>query len=107
MLIRTIEKFLRDHDMPATKFGRLAAHDPRFVLDLRMGRIPRAATEARTRQWMADYVSAQNIAELNGARATAEFKALPGSFSPPRLQHKAPANITFGSALAQEIAHAV
>jgi len=55
MLIRKVEKFLREHDMAATKFGRLAAHDPRFVLDLRMGRIPRAATEKRTLQWMAEY----------------------------------------------------
>ena len=55
MLIRSIEKFLREHEMAATKFGRLAAHDPRFVLDLRMGRIPRAGTEARVRRWMADY----------------------------------------------------
>ena len=52
MLIRSIEKFLRDHKMPATKFGRLAAHDPRFVLDLRMGRTPRAHTEKRIRRWM-------------------------------------------------------
>jgi hypothetical protein len=37
MLLRTIETFLRTHNLPATKFGRLAAHDPRFVLDLRMG----------------------------------------------------------------------
>ncbi len=35
---RTVERFLRDSDMPATKFGRLAAHDPRLVLDMRMGR---------------------------------------------------------------------
>nr|WP_298897458.1 hypothetical protein [uncultured Altererythrobacter sp.] len=55
MLIRSIEKFLREHDMAATKFGRLAAHDPRFVLDLRMGRIPRPHTEARVRRWMASY----------------------------------------------------
>ena len=55
MLIRSVEKFLRQHDMPATKFGRLAAHDPRFVLDLRMGRIPRPNTEARIRRWMAEY----------------------------------------------------
>ena len=44
MLIRSVEKFLRQHDMPATKFGRLAAHDPRFVLDLRLGRIPQTAS---------------------------------------------------------------
>jgi len=55
MLIRTVEQFLRQYDMPATKFGRLAAHDPRFVLDLRMGRIPRPGTEKRVRKWMDDY----------------------------------------------------
>jgi len=55
MLIRKVEKFLREHEMSATRFGRLAAHDPRFVLDLRMGRTPRAATEARTLRWMASY----------------------------------------------------
>ena len=55
MLIRAIEQFLRRHDMAATKFGRLAAHDPRFVLDLRMGREPRSATEDRVRRWMNDY----------------------------------------------------
>jgi hypothetical protein len=55
MLLRTIETFLREHAMPATKFGRLAAHDPRFVLDLRMGRTPRRETEVRTRAWMQGY----------------------------------------------------
>ena len=57
MLIRKIEKFLRRTGMPATKFGRLAAHDPRFVLDLRMGRIPRPDTELRTRAWMQGYAA--------------------------------------------------
>jgi len=55
MLIRTIETFLREHTMPANKVGRLVAHDPRFVLDLRMGRIPRPDTELRTRAWMQGY----------------------------------------------------
>lgn len=58
MLIRRIEKFLRQHQMAATKFGRLAAHDPRFVLDLRMGRIPRAATQSRTEHFMNTYTPA-------------------------------------------------
>ena len=35
---RRVERFLREHNMPPTKFGRLAAHDPRLVLDMRMGR---------------------------------------------------------------------
>ena len=47
MLIRQIETFLRRTGMPWTKFGRLAAHDPRFVGDLRNGRTPRADTAAR------------------------------------------------------------
>lgn len=55
MLIRSIEKFLRRTDMPATKFGRLAAHDPRFVLDLRNGRIPRTATQRRVEDFMQAY----------------------------------------------------
>lgn len=59
MLIRRIEKFMRAHDMPATKFGRLAARDPRFVLDLRMGRVPRASTEARICRWMSEFEAAQ------------------------------------------------
>ena len=57
MLIRKIEKFLRETGMPATKFGRLATHDPRFVLDLRMGRIPRDYTEKRVEHFMNMYLA--------------------------------------------------
>jgi hypothetical protein len=59
MLLRSIEQFLKEHEMPVTRFGRLAAHDPRFVLDLRMGRTPRADTELRTRAWMQGYADAR------------------------------------------------
>jgi hypothetical protein len=55
MLIRKIEIFLRETGMPWTKFGRLAAHDPRFVEDLRNGRIPRSGTEARIEHFMNKY----------------------------------------------------
>jgi hypothetical protein len=55
MLIRKIEVFLRRTGMPATKFGRLAAQDPRFVLDLRMGRCPRTHTETRVEHFMNNY----------------------------------------------------
>ena len=55
MLIRKIEKFLRCTGMPATKFGRLAARDPRFVLDLRNGRTPRGRTERRVEHFMSNY----------------------------------------------------
>ncbi|MET0587235.1 MAG: hypothetical protein ABWZ75_01835 [Novosphingobium sp.] len=55
MLIRQIERFLRETGMPWTKFGRLAAHDPRFVEDLRNGRTPRPATQARIEHFMNNY----------------------------------------------------
>lgn len=55
MLLPQIEKFLRETGMPWTKFGRLAAHDPRFVEDLRNGRLPRSGTEARIVRFMAAY----------------------------------------------------
>lgn len=55
MLIRKIEKFLRRTEMPATTFGRLAMRDPRFVYDLRNGRVPRSATEKRTEHFMNTY----------------------------------------------------
>ena len=61
MLIRDIEKFLRRTDMPATKFGRLAASDPRFVLDLRMGRIPRSHTAERIKHFMAHYEETAHV----------------------------------------------
>ena len=55
MLIRKIEKFLKHTGMAATRFGRLAAQDPRFVLDLRMGRTPRPHTEKRLEHLMNIY----------------------------------------------------
>ncbi len=55
MLLRKIEIFLRRTGMPATKFGRLAARDPRFVFDLRNGREPRDYTEQRMEHFMNTY----------------------------------------------------
>lgn len=55
MLIRKIEVFLRRTGMPATRFGRLATQDPRFVLDLRNGRMPRSETEKKVEHFMNEY----------------------------------------------------
>jgi hypothetical protein len=60
VLIRKIEMFLRRTGMPVTKFGRLAAHDPRFVLDLRNGRTPRSKTENRVEHFMNNYSEAHH-----------------------------------------------
>lgn len=60
MLIRKIENFLRATGMPATRFGRLATHDPRFVLDLRNGRMPRSHTETRVEHFMNNWTERHN-----------------------------------------------
>lgn len=52
MLLPKIESFLRQTGMPVTKFGRLAAHDPHFVGDLRNGREPRSALSSRVEHFM-------------------------------------------------------
>lgn len=61
MLIRSVERFLRENRMSATKFGRLATNDPRFVLDLRMGREPRRAMESRVEHFMNTYRGAAHV----------------------------------------------
>lgn len=57
MLLREIERFLRHTAMPRTKFGRLAARDPRFVGDLRNGRVPRKNTATRVENFMNAYLT--------------------------------------------------
>lgn len=52
-LLGEIERHLRRHRIPATRFGREAVQDPRFVLDLRNGREPRPETIARVLAHMA------------------------------------------------------
>ncbi|MEZ5707884.1 MAG: hypothetical protein R3E02_00675 [Blastomonas sp.] len=52
VLIREIEKFLRETGMPRTKFGRLAARDPRLVDDMRNGREPRSTMKRRLELFM-------------------------------------------------------
>jgi len=52
---REIEKFLAEQDMPPTKFGRLAARDPRLVLDIRNGREIRPAMVCRLQRYMSGY----------------------------------------------------
>lgn len=37
-ILGKVERYLREHGLPQTKFGRLAVGDPRLVGDLRNGR---------------------------------------------------------------------
>jgi hypothetical protein len=52
-LLRHIDRYLRETQTPATRFGREAVGDPRFVFDLRLGREPRTQTVRRVRAFLA------------------------------------------------------
>ena len=52
LLRNRIERFLRRSRMAPTRFGREAVRDPRFVLDLRLGRHPRPRVAARVRAYL-------------------------------------------------------
>ena len=52
-LLTIVERCLRTRNISASRFGRQAAHDPRFVFDLRRGREPRAGTAARVLAFIA------------------------------------------------------
>lgn len=41
--ISILNKFLTENNIAATTFGRQVAGDPRLVLDIRLGRVPRKA----------------------------------------------------------------
>lgn len=53
-ILLEVERYLRQHNMSASRFGRLAARDPRLVSDLRKGRDPSSRTLARIRAFMTD-----------------------------------------------------
>ena len=53
-LLSLIECHLRNSGTAATRFGRDAVGDPRFVLDLRAGRQPRASTTERVSAYIAE-----------------------------------------------------
>lgn len=52
-LLSTIERYLRQSGVPATRFGREAMADPGFVASLRRGREPREATIRRVAAYLA------------------------------------------------------
>ena len=51
-LLTHVERCMRKRNMAASRFGREAAHDPRFVFDLRRGREPRVETITRVGAWL-------------------------------------------------------
>ena len=59
MLLRRIEQFLRETGMAWTRFGRIVAHDPRLVADMRNGRQPRPETAARIEAFITSHTTPQ------------------------------------------------
>ena len=51
-LLDRIEFHLKETHISATRFGRRAVGDPRFVLDLRMGRRPRRRTLEKVERYL-------------------------------------------------------
>lgn len=47
MLLRRIERYIKERRLPPSRFGRDAVGDPCFVFDLRDGREPRQQTMVR------------------------------------------------------------
>ena len=56
-MLRSIEIFLREMDMPRTKFGRLAARDPGLVDDIRNGREVGSSVQTKLEHFMNKYRS--------------------------------------------------
>ena len=52
VVLRKIEQFLRERNMPPATFGRRAINDPRLVFDLRRGRELRPDTAARIEAYL-------------------------------------------------------
>jgi hypothetical protein len=52
-LLYEVERCMRRRNIPASRFGRMAASDPKFVFDLRQGREPRPRTAARVLAFIA------------------------------------------------------
>ena len=53
-LLDRIEQHLDETHISATRFGRRAVGDPRFVIDLRMGRRPRRRTVEKVERYLRD-----------------------------------------------------
>lgn len=52
-VVQRIERYLKDTGLTPTRFGRLAARDPRLVHDLKRGREPGARMIARIEAYIA------------------------------------------------------
>lgn len=64
---RKIERFLRQHDVAPTTFGRRVARDPRLVLDMRNGRCLRPAMVLKAEAFMAAFERHLDLLDMREA----------------------------------------
>ena len=69
-LLERIEIYLTDNAISATTFGRAAVGDPRFVLDLRAGRMPRKRTIRRLEDYLSEHEAERRPDRDEGANAS-------------------------------------
>jgi len=62
-VLRKIERYLKETAMPPTRFGRLAARDPRLVGDLRNGREPGPRLVARIEAFLAERAEQGSVSQ--------------------------------------------
>ena len=58
-LLDSVESFLSETGLAASKFGRDAMNDPNFVADLRGGRDYRESTKKKVLRWINDNSTAE------------------------------------------------
>ena len=83
-LLSRIERHLRRSGIAPTMFGRMTMGDPRFVHDLRCGRVPRRETIRRIGEWLdrheeapppaADQLKRAIVADLTGFAGAIEVE---------------------------------
>lgn len=93
-LLDRIEIHLIRHRISATRFGRRAVGDPRFVLDLRLGRRPRRRTLERLNAYLEWIESGREgkaptkAARLSACQRDSQSGAQPPAIAGPHPLHR-------------------
>ncbi|MXO71768.1 hypothetical protein [Alteraurantiacibacter buctensis] len=101
-LLDWIENHLKERGISATRFGRLAVGDPRFVLDLRNGRSPRRKTIARLETYLAGL--GESADPVAAAKAPASLPPCATGLSKTRNGDSIPGGIALNSRMAGQVA---
>ena len=90
-LLDRIEIHLINHRISATRFGRRAVGDPRFVLDLRLGRRPRRRTLERLNAYLDRLErSSDSKAPMRGGRLSVGARDCQSGEQPPATAEPRP-----------------